>query len=192
MSLNQHKTPSIIAAEIHIERNVRDCAFLLVEGADDGRFWGSRIGPNCSLLIAGGRRTNVNHPEPVSMGWLRPPRYIDKSLSIDRTRLDRDAVSNGLASDAVSLHAALATLQSIDIWNIAQGHDLVDIVTLALKGLLGDIPANRGRSDVASALRLAAETEQLQQSAMWAGILAWQDAAQPYFVLPTTRSNTSG
>jgi hypothetical protein len=134
------------------------------------------------------RWLNAICPEPRSMDWFGARRYVNDSLSIDRDRLHKDAVGNGLGVSEEILLADLAKLPlTASIWDIAQGHDLVDVITLALKGPLGKLPGNRGQKDIAAALRLAAETAQLQRSSMWQGILAWQERAQPYFILPDAR-----
>jgi hypothetical protein len=280
MPLNHHKTAASVATEIRMTRVHHDCAFLLLEGADDGRFWAGRVRETCGLLIAGGRSTlldalaiidarpiagvvavadpdydslqgtlpasanlvftdahdlettlasigalrrvvyefgdaakisafeqrksdpvalalakltaefgrfrwlNVRRAAPVSMEWLKPKAYLDiRDLSISRTRLARDAVSAGLAPDPTTLANELAALPAADPWLVAQGHDLLEVVTVALRRVLGSLPSTRGVNDVASALRLAADGQELANTNMVQGIQAWQTGQGHYVVL---------
>ena len=50
-----HKNPGIIEAEVKMERQVNDCSFLIVEGADDARFWGPRRHSACTLVDGEGK-----------------------------------------------------------------------------------------------------------------------------------------
>ncbi len=280
MSLNNHKTAASIEIEIRMTRLYHDSAILLLEGADDGRFWRGRIVEDCDLLITGGRSAlleaitivddrpitgvlaaadpdydrlqgtlpkspnlfftdahdlettlaklgalrrvivalgevekirafearkgssvglalakitaefgtyrwlNIRSIAPVSMGWLRPDRYLDrKTLAVARSRLNTDAVRAGLAADVGALTGALADLPAADPWQVAQGHDLIAVVTAALRRCLGSLPASRGPKDVALALRLAVDARELAQTDMFQGMLAWQAGHKQYAVL---------
>ena len=50
-----HKNAGVIVAEVEMERRVRDCAVLVVEGPDDIRFWDSRKYSECELVDGEGK-----------------------------------------------------------------------------------------------------------------------------------------
>ncbi len=57
--LSGHKDPSSVAAEIKMMRMVHGGAFLLVEGANDVRFWTTRQHDTCELVDGEGKRNVV-------------------------------------------------------------------------------------------------------------------------------------
>ena len=53
--LSGHKDPSSIAAEIKMMRLIHGGAFLVVEGANDVRFWRTRRHDTCELVDGEGK-----------------------------------------------------------------------------------------------------------------------------------------
>lgn len=51
----EYKTPGILAAEVKMTRRSHECAFLIVEGKDDIRFWKQRRHETCELVDGEGK-----------------------------------------------------------------------------------------------------------------------------------------
>lgn len=121
----------------------------------------------------------------VGMDWLKPRRFVDeRSLTLEYEDLQREAVKHGLAPSTAALQACLAELPEADPWQVARGHDLVEVVVVALRTRLGRWPSSRGAAEVASGLRLALDRAELESSRMVSEIRAWEKAQGHYRVLP--------
>lgn len=133
------------------------------------------------------RWLNLRLPVQVPMKWLVIAKYIEGStLKIDAVRLRQDAVTNGLAANGPTLLAKLAELPVASPWQVARGHDLVELTYIALKSVFSGPRAIRGVDEVAGALRLAADSQRLEATAMLCGMRSWEKANPTYEVLQRT------
>ena len=92
------------------------------------------------------------------MPELRVPRFLDEETWI----VDGSALTNAV---------------------VARGHDMVEILRIGLRKVLGNTGATVGRDDIAKDLRLAVAREYLEATGQWAGVRAWQDINHPYAIL---------
>ena len=85
--------------------------------------------------------------------------------------------------DALAITNRLAQLPEADPWYVARGHDMVEILRIGLRRVLGNLPAHIGTADIARLLRAGMTPEDLRQTGLWADLSAWQAANRPYEVL---------
>ena len=77
----------------------------------------------------------------------------------------------------------LAQLPEADPWYIARGHDMVQILRIGLRRVLGDLPARIKANDIAGFLRVGMSSEALRRTGLGADLHSWQAANRPYAVL---------
>jgi hypothetical protein len=106
-----------------------------------------------------------------SMDWLVAPRFFDPAtLSLRWGDVLRAAAQKGLGASPADVQAALDALPPADPWQLAQGHDLVHLVSAALGGVLGGSGSGRAPGDVERALCVGVGREALAQTAMGAAL----------------------
>ena len=116
----------------------------------------------------------------IDYNLLRVPRFVEENdWSVDGNKL-----LNALASknDANKLKHDIRTLPHIDPWRVARGHDMVEILRIGLKKVLGDIPASIGPKDIARSLRLAMSLDELKKTRFGGDIRDWELRNAPYAV----------
>ena len=118
----------------------------------------------------------------IDYDLLSVPRFLEE----DDWSVDGDELLNTLASgpDADKLRTEIETLPVIDPWRVARGHDMVEILRIGLRKVLGDIPPSIGCKDVASALRLAMPVSELRDTGLGQAILGWESRNTAYSVFP--------
>jgi hypothetical protein len=86
-----------------------------------------------------------------------------------------------LGVSAPDLEAELDALprNGVDPWSICNGHDVVCILAIALKGPLGAKKKFPQESAVGMALRLAVDTAHLGGLRMWTDLQAWDRSNAP-------------
>ncbi len=118
------------------------------------------------------------------MEWLKAARFVDwPTLALKEDELENAAIENGLATSTAELRQALASTPDSPTWEVARGHDMVDIIVIALRRVLGSLPASRGAKDVAHSLRVSMEWHQLSNLRLGADIRSWEAANRAYRVL---------
>lgn len=117
------------------------------------------------------------------MRELHVPRFLDEETWIvDGTALT-DVVVARSGRDRETWKNRVASFAGADPWFVARGHDMVEILRIGLRKVLGNLGAAVGRDDIASDLRLAVSRECLEATGLWAGVRAWQDINHPYAIL---------
>ncbi len=277
--LRGHKSPGTIVAEIKMRRMFHGGAFLLVEGADDVRFWASRRHAGCELLdgegkpnvlgaiqrvdaagVAGAlglvdddgdmltgarvesgnllytdahdlecllcrssaldkvlaeygdpakiRRFETAHGDvrnalleralvfgrlrlaarlarPAARLDVKIPRFLKPdtwAVEANDKALVRASVPDS-PDDARAITSRLVQLPLADPWYVVRGHDLIEILVIGLRRVLGDLPAQTGAKQIASVLRVGMTPEDLRRTRLWADVHEWQAANHPYTVL---------
>lgn len=117
------------------------------------------------------------------MPELRVPRYLDEETWIVDGAALMDAVVARSGRDRETWENRVALFAGADPWFVARGHDMIEILRIGLRKVLGNIRATVGRDDIAKDLRLAMSREYLEATRLWAGVRAWQDINHPYAVL---------
>ena len=117
----------------------------------------------------------------LSFKNLRPARFADeKAWTFDLEELF--AVSaQGLSTSPLQLKQELSNLPNHDPFLLCHGHDLVDILSIGLRRVLGT--NSPGRERVASTLRSGADASELEVTQLWGKIRSWESANTPYRVL---------
>ena len=276
-----YKDPGSIAAEVKMTRMVHNGAFLIVEGADDVRFWTTRRHRTCELVDGEGKpnvvgaverldaedtrgvlgtvdddydslmdtshetrnlvatdahdlecllcrsraldavlaefgvpsrirefeeaagvdvrtglleRTLVfgrlrwaalRHDLDIDFGAIRVPQFVDvDTWTVDSDQLAHAVPRGGSPDDYDVLQRRLAELPLADPWRVAHGHDMIQILRIGLRQVLGTLPASKGTEDIGHVLRAAMSQEDFNGTRLCADMRAWE-RANPYLVLPS-------
>ena len=274
-----HKTPGTIVAEIKMSRMSHSGSFLLLEGADDVRFWLGRKHGDCELVIAENKPNVVNsidrldnqdfdgvlgvfdsdydalmgvshespnlvavdahdlecllcrsaalgavlaelgdaarirrfeaaadreirhclldralvfgrlrwaalrHGETSGLQQIRIPRFVDENTwEVDDEGL-LDAIQIDSARSADTWAKRIADLPPADPWHVARGHDMVDILRIGLRKVLGNISPQVGRKEIARILRQALPKEDFVATGLYAEVRQWEGSNAPYHIL---------
>jgi hypothetical protein len=138
------------------------------------------IGVELGLLRWLSRRAEWPYP----FGDSAPARFVDKATwTINTDRLHSDVVASGAYASVRDLRAALMALPAGDSWSICQGHDLVAILAIGLRRVLGNLKAGVGVDHIAAILRSAYEDQELHKGHLGVSIRAWEQANTPYRIL---------
>ena len=275
--LQGHKDPGILVAEIKMLQTLHDGAFLVVEGADDVRFWRTRRHAECELIDGDGKLNVVGcirrldadgyggvlgavdddydslmgvthgsrnlvatdahdlecllcrssaldtvlaefgNPSKISqfekktgdnvrtglleralvfgrLRWaalylplnidsvaIRVQRFVDTDTwTVDSEELSRAVVPQG-SYDVLT--RAIEQLPLADPWYVVQGHDMMELLRIGLRRVLGDIPARIGTDQISQVLRAAISPGELRKTTWWTDIRAWETENSPYLVL---------
>lgn len=120
----------------------------------------------------------------IDAGAIRIPRFIDvDTWSVDSDELVRVVSGGGSVHDCDDLNYRIDELPFADPWRVAHGRDMIQILRIGLRHVLGSLPANKGPEDIARILRAAMSLEELQKTAFCELIRTWE-CANGYRVLP--------
>ena len=279
MALKGHKTPGTLVAEVKMRRTLHRSAFLVVEGADDVRFWKGRRHADCVVMDAEGKsnvvrgieRLNAGRIEgvlgivdddydsmlgvsydvrcniaatdahdlecllcrssaldsvlaeygddtritrfeedtgagvrcglleralifgrirlfaasrnpPAGLGTIRVAAFVDeRTWEVDADRLLQVVVGAGVAAEDVT-DAARAS-RDADPWRVANGHDMIDLLRIGLKRVLGRLSATVGRDHLAAMLRASMPAEEFRRTRLWQDIRHWESLNAGYPIL---------
>lgn len=276
-----YKNPSTLAAEIEMTRANHRGSFLVVEGANDVRFWTPRRHVDCDLVDGEGKQNVVGvvhrldkmkfngvlgvvdsdydslngvmlgsdnlvatdaydlecllfrssaldtvlaefgSPEKIQrferqegvdvrtsllnraeifgrLRWavqslglsidsrvIRVPRFVHyRSWTVNRDELIRtvqDEISDG---NTLSVQIDSLSLSRPDPWYVVQGPDLIELLRIGLKHVLGDLPNTTGYEEIARLLRAAISTEELKTTKFGVDIRRWEVRNSLYAVFP--------
>lgn len=121
---------------------------------------------------------------PFEPHRLIPTRFIDPNTWVlNEQQLLSDA-ANALGVATTTLHGELDQLRGLgsDPWAISNGHDLIDILALALRGPLLARKRYPQAEATATALRLAVDSSYLSQLRVWRDLKAWELANAPFAI----------
>ena len=108
---------------------------------------------------------------------IRVPRFVDvDTWTVDGDKLARAVTSGGSPHDSDELKRRIAELPFADPWRVAHGHDMIQILRIGLKRVLGALPASEGTEDIARVLRVAMSPEGLQKTTLYEDMRAWESA----------------
>jgi hypothetical protein len=172
--------------------------YVLVENADGDKLapLGGAEGVRAQLVELGSpigylRWYNEREQRYLLFEDLPVERFIhEKTLTLDRDELVRTLRNRSRSSlvvigDDELWRRADALCDPVhDLWHVCCGHDLVRILSVALRKAFGD----NNDTDVKPArlekeLRLAFSLPHFQSTRLWAAIGAWEGANAPYVIL---------
>ena len=134
-------------------------------------------------LVFGRLRLAALLARPAVELQVRIQRFVDEETwTVDGETLIRQAVPDS-PGDARAITSRLAQLPEADPWQVVRGHDMIAILRIGLRRVLGNIPASVGTRDIAGLLRAGMSPEDLRATELWADMQAWQSANPPYAVL---------
>ena len=108
---------------------------------------------------------------------IRIPRFLDEGTwQVDREGLIRAAAA-GLEDE---LERCIGRLPQVQPWRLVRGHDVLAVLRIGLRNVLGDLPSSVGVSGIASVLRAAGR---LEGTTLLDEIRRWEGANPPYLVL---------
>lgn len=115
-------------------------------------------------------------------------RFVDDQLTVDASATIRYVLqhSNKQQLKVVELGIAVDTLTAPehDPWNVCCGHDLVAILSHALRKAIGTRNTNDAKPEVLEmGLRLAFERRHFEQTTAYADIRAWETVNPPFVIL---------
>ena len=122
------------------------------------------------------------HPM-IDLGGLRTPRFVDEntwSVSSEESICDTLFDSH---DHALALMRRIADLPEADPWYVVHGHDMIEILRIGLRHVLGEMPTSTGMKEIGRILRSGMNREDLQETRLWTGIRSWEAANRPYLVL---------
>lgn len=134
-------------------------------------------------LVFGRVRWAVRELQP---SWRLPAlrRFVDeKSWVVDEDGLIETTASMNEAMSAAVLRRRVADLPRADPWHVVRGHDLLEILRVGLRNVLGNLPATVGVKEIARALRLAMKPADLQSTQLWQDMQRWERLNEPFLVL---------
>ena len=163
-------------------------AVLAEYGSDEkiGRF-GQSAGVRNALLERGlvfgrlrwaAQRFETNLRLPATRAFVD-----ERSWSVDEDGLIERAAGVNEGVEANVLRRQIAGLPPADPWHVVHGHDLVEILRVGLRNVLGNLPASIGVKEIASGLRLAMPIADLQSTQLWQDMQRWEHLNKPYLVL---------
>ena len=156
------------------------------DGEKVGRY-GQSAGVRVALLESGlvfGRLRWA--AQRFETGLQLPPirAFLDeKSWSVDEDGLIERVAGMNEGVDTSTLRRQITDLPFADPWHVVHGHDLVQILRIGLRNVLGNLPASIGVKEIASGLRLAMPIADLQSTQLWQDMQRWERLNKPYLVL---------
>lgn len=134
-------------------------------------------------LVFGRVRWAVRDLQP---SWRLPAlrRFVDeKSWIVDEDGLIETTASMNGAMSAAVLRRRIADLPPVDPWHVVRGHDLLEILRVGLRNVLGNLPATVGVKEIGGGLRLATQPADLQSTQLWQDMQRWERLNKPFLVL---------
>ncbi len=111
---------------------------------------------------------------------LSPHQFVKSGLTFEPKDLLLQAAAQ-VSFRAEDLQARVDSLPTADPWLVCQGHDLLAILAIGLKGVLGS--RNPKAEIIASTLRASLDTAHWQASQLVTDIRQWESNNSPYRVL---------
>lgn len=123
-----------------------------------------------------------------SFDALKPSqRFVDeRSWEVNEQALHAAAVKTAICDRPETLGHLLSSLPDADPWCICQGHDLIELLKLGLRQVLGSLKASKGAAEIAALLRQAHDDRELHSGHLGRSIRRWESRNSPYRVLPVS------
>ena len=134
------------------------------------------------------RLANERHDLGLDLGKLGPARFLDeRTWEVDHARL-RAACEEAAAllrpKAGLEWEALLDEARVDDPWRVCQGHDLLKILAVGLRHVLGNQKvATCGEDRLATILRPCQSTAELEPTPLFRDVRAWEARTSPFRVL---------
>lgn len=131
------------------------------------------------------RKYNLN----IDFKYLNFYKFVDtKYLNVNANRLYKELKTKpsnrNMNAAMVKKHINGLAKLNADVWNICQGHDLVDILTIGLKEIFGNHAKDNLDSDIVSKnLRLAYNLANFIDTKLYTSIKEWEEANSEFRIL---------
>ncbi len=120
----------------------------------------------------------------IEMKKIKVPQFVEeKTWSVKCDELIRESTKSGLPEEIQELQNRVERSEVGDPWYVVQGHDLLQILRIGLRHVLGDIRPGIGTEEIARILRAALPLEDLRNTGMWTDIRSWESLNPPYEIL---------
>ena len=113
----------------------------------------------------------------------------DRTLALNESKLLQTVKNNsqkpGLDEPEIRANMDSLKTDTQDMWYVCCGHDMVDILSIALCKALGSCNSQKVEPNVLEQnLRLAYESSYFHNTPLYAAIQTWEETNQPFQVLP--------
>lgn len=123
-----------------------------------------------------------SHPV-IDLGGFRVPRFVDEKTWAVASKESLCQTLLGSPGDADAMTRRIGELPEADPWYVVHGRDMVEILRIGLRHILGKISPSVGVKEIGKALRLAMTPGDLQATMLWADMRTWEATNHPYTVL---------
>lgn len=144
-------------------------------------------------LVLGRLRWAAQRFEPnIGLEHVRLARFVDEGTwTLDDEGLIREA-ARPAAVDTQQLQDEITQLPAADPWYVVQGHDLIELLRIGLRRVLGSLSPTIGVAGIARLLRQAMPDQDLQSTGLWQEIRRWEHLNDPFLVLADDRARLGG
>lgn len=136
-----------------------------------------------ALVFGRLRWASLRHGDTSSLQKIRVPRFVDENT----WEVDDEGLLHALQTESAGTTETwaqrIAELPPADPWYVARGHDMVDILRIGLRKVLGNIGPQVGRKEIARILRQAMSKEDLAATGLHADVRQWEGLNSPYHIL---------
>lgn len=166
-----------VLAEYGDESKVR--RFEMNEGVDVRRGLLDR-----ALVFGRLRLAAALHDLDLDRSAIRVRRFVDyDTWTIDGDGLVRAAARDGSPDARDFVNRCIAQLPRADPWLVARGHDMVEILTIGLRRMLGASGRSVGSEQISGVLRAGFSRPDLRATGLWADMRTWEAANVPFRIL---------
>ena len=136
-----------------------------------------------ALIFGRLRWASLRCQPAISLAGLRVPRFVDENTwtVASEERICMELLDS--PEDILILRRCLDELPEANPWHIVNGQDLVEILRIGLRGVLGEIPATVGLREIKTVLRVGMPSDDLRATKLWRDMRIWESANHPYLVL---------
>ena len=115
---------------------------------------------------------------------IRVRRFVrPDAWTVDGDGLVRAATRDGSSDARDFVNRCIAKLPRADPWLVARGHDMVEILTIGLRRVLGAVGASVGSEQISGVLRAGFSRSDLQVTRLWADMRTWEAANDPFRII---------
>lgn len=120
----------------------------------------------------------------LRLARVKPAAFIEvETWQLKEKQMIEAATTSNPHVDEAALSDAIVALPAVDPWYVARGHDVLEILRIGLRGVLGELKASVGVDQIASVLRQGMSASELQSTQVWRDIREWEALNRPFLVL---------
>ena len=120
----------------------------------------------------------------IDRSAIRVPRFVDvRTWTVDEQGLVRAVVKDGSPCDEDFVERCIAQLPAADPWYLVRGHDIVSVLMIGLRRILGSIRPGAGDEHISSILRSGFTPADLQATTLWSDMRGWEAGNEAFRIL---------